>query len=65
MVVVDISTAPQKAQERQRPKRAGMCTAAKAARTVEGKIVSIVPGGMVNVALSELGARLTKAERLQ
>lgn len=64
MVIEDFSTTSQEARERQRPKRAKMCTVVKAARTTEGKVVAIVPGGMVDVALRELGARLTGAERL-
>ena len=64
MVVKDISATPHKAKRRQRSNRAKMCTVVKAARTKEGKVVSIVPGGMVDVALRELGAQISEAERL-
>ena len=63
MVVKNIFNTPQRVWKSKSPNRARMCTVVKAARTKDGKVVSIVPGGMVDVALHELGARLTEAER--
>jgi hypothetical protein len=63
MVVEDIYTMPKRAQERQRSNRVSMRTVVKAVRTQGGKVVPIVPGGMVDVALRDLDARLTESER--